>query len=198
MTRSARGLPASIALESLVRSRHLPSVEIEISRALENVENDPPAAVCAANSLLEALLKVYIEDESLEMPSKKVLKSLWKVVQRDLGQNPDQVEDVHIKKVLSGQTSIVDGIAGLRTHASSAHGHGRKRYRIDSRIAKHVVYAAHGFALFLLETWEMRSISRAGENEIDDDERAATVGIPDVLSRIRQGHFASLPARREA
>jgi len=59
--------------------------EVEFQRALATVELDPPAGVTAACSLIEALCKAYIEDEHLELPSKEIIKDLWRVVSKDLG-----------------------------------------------------------------------------------------------------------------
>jgi hypothetical protein len=63
--------PASSSLQELLRSKDLPGVQREFQRALATVETDPPAGVTAACSLLEALFKVYIEDERQELPAKQ-------------------------------------------------------------------------------------------------------------------------------
>ena len=44
----------------------------------------------------------------------------------------------------------------LRTHASSAHGAGRRRYNIEPRHARLAVHAAHTIGLFVLESWAKR------------------------------------------
>jgi hypothetical protein len=64
--------------------------------------------------------------------------------------------DDDLKKVLSGMFSVVDGLGSLRTHAGSAHGHGRLRYKVTSRHARVAVNAASTLAAFVLETWEAR------------------------------------------
>lgn len=50
--------------------------------------------------------------------------------------------------------SIVTGIGSFRTHASSAHGAGRKIYRLKPRHARVAVNSAHSLALFVIETWD--------------------------------------------
>ncbi|MDC4272793.1 abortive infection family protein, partial [Acinetobacter baumannii] len=42
----------------------------------------------------------------------------------------------------------------FRTHASSAHGQGRKLYNIKPRHARLAIHSAHTLALFILETWD--------------------------------------------
>jgi hypothetical protein len=144
------------SLETILHSRDLKGLNDEFDRAIENVEKDPPASLTAACAILESLCRIYIENERLPMPSKETLKPLWSVVQKDLKLDPGAVEDQDIARILSGLTSIVDGIASLRTHAGSAHGHGNPKYRIASRHARLTIHAAHTMATFILETWEFR------------------------------------------
>jgi hypothetical protein len=144
------------SLETLLRSRDIPALDLEVRRALENVERDPAATLTAASSLLESLFKVFIEDEGLPLPADKSVLPLWKVVKEALGLDPKLLEDDDLKKVLQGLASIVDGIACTRTHAGSAHGRGRQRYIAQPRHARLVAHAAHTLALFVLETWDAK------------------------------------------
>ena len=145
--------PPMRRLRELLAGRDLDSVEAEFERALDNLESDPPAALTAACAILESLFKVYIEDHGLSEPSKKTLKPLWKTVQMDLNLEPKSHADEDLRRILSGLASVVDGIAALRTHAGSAHGRGRLRYRIKPRHARLAVHSAHLLTCFVLETW---------------------------------------------
>ncbi len=144
-------------LEDLIRDRDLGGVNDEFERALAGVTGDPGAAVTAACSILEALFKVYISDEKLELPTDQSINPLWKVVQSQLGFDPKAVEDDDLKKVLGGLTSIVQGLGSFRTHTGSAHGRGRPRYKLEPRHARVVVNAAHSLAIFVIESWDKRS-----------------------------------------
>ena len=148
--------PASKSLQELLRAKDLPGVEKEFQRALATVETDPPAGVTAACSLLEALFKVYIEDEGLELPAKQTIGDLYKVVRDHLRLDPAHVAEQDLKRILSGLISLVDGIGALRTHTGSAHGHGRQGYRLQSRHARLAINGAHTLAFFILETWSHR------------------------------------------
>ena len=161
VTSARAALPARQLLDVL-RSRDLGGVNHEFDRALATIATDPAAAATAACAILEALCKVYIEDHDLEMPSKQVLDALWKVVQAHLRLDPKSVEDNDLKQILSGMASITHGLAALRTHAGSAHGRGRVRYRLEARHARLVVNASHTLALFLIETWDAREQAVAG------------------------------------
>lgn len=144
----------SRSLSELIKDRDIPSIESEFNRALENVNSEPREAVSAACNILESIFKVYIDDESLPLPQKQDLQGVWKVVRADLGFDTKLVQEDDLKKVLSGVLSIVDGIGAFRTHASSAHGEGRKLYNIKPRHARLAINSAHTIALFVLETWD--------------------------------------------
>ena len=150
--------PASATLKQALSGGDFHAVTVEFERALESVESDPGAAATAASAILEALFQTYIEQENLTPPNDQSIKPLWSVVQKDLGLNPKDQTDQDVQKVLSGLTSIVDGIGSFRTHAGSAHGGGKKRYRIEPRHARLMVNSAHSLATFLIETWQKRKL----------------------------------------
>lgn len=91
------------------------------------------------------------------MPSKQDLKPIWTIVRKHLGFDPSRIEDQDLQTVLSGLISVVEGIGALRTHASSAHGPGRKIYKLEPRHARLAIHAAHTVTLFALETWKKRT-----------------------------------------
>ena len=97
---------------------------------------------------------MYITDEGLPKPQKQDLQNVWKVVRADLGFDTKLVQDDDLKRVLSGILSIVDGIGAFRTHASSAHGEGRRVYKLKPRHARLAIHSAHTIALFVLESWD--------------------------------------------
>ena len=144
----------SRSLSDLIKGRDLPSIESEFDRALSKVNSEPREAVSAACNILESIFKVYITDEGLPKPQKQDLQNVWKVVRADLGFDTKLVQDDDLKRVLSGILSIVDGIGAFRTHASSAHGEGRRVYKLKPRHARLAIHSAHTIALFVLESWD--------------------------------------------
>ena len=146
----------SRTLDDFIRERDIPALDHEFARALSNVDSNPREAISAASNILESLCKVYIADQGLEMPNKQDLKPVWTVVRKDLGFDPGAVEDQDLQVILTGLLSIVDGIGALRTHASSAHGAGRKQYRLEPRHARLAIHAAHTVTLFILESWQRK------------------------------------------
>lgn len=150
----------SNSLEADIRRRNIPSVNEEFGRALRSVESSPKDSLSAACNIIESLCRVYIEDEGLDMPKRKDLQPLWATVRKDLRLDPSQLEEQDLQKILTGLISIVDGVGALRTHASTAHGAGKKSYRVEPRHARLAVHAAHTVVLFVLETWDNRKGSR--------------------------------------
>jgi hypothetical protein len=146
----------SKTLEDIIRHLDATSINEEFDRALRNVEANPKEAVSAACNLLESICRVYIEDQGLTLPPKQDLQPLWSTVRKDLGFDPSIVEDQDLQKILSGLISTVDGIGALRTHASTAHGAGRKSYRIEPRHARLAIHAAHTVSAFIIESWEKK------------------------------------------
>lgn len=144
----------SRTLDDFIREKDIPSLDHEFTRALSNVDTNPREAVSAASNILETVCKVYIEEQGLDMPAKQDLKPVWTVVRKDLGFDPSVVEDQDLQVILTGLFAVVDGIGALRTHASSAHGGGKKQYKVEPRHARLAIHAAHTVALFVLESWK--------------------------------------------
>jgi hypothetical protein len=144
------------SLEAILRARDLAAVHKEFERALQSVEQDPPAAITAACAIVEALCKTYCEDEGVDLPKEQSIKPLWKAVQSHIGFDPAKIEDDDLKRILTGLASIVDGIGSFRTHAGSAHGRGPKSYRPAPRHARLLLHSAHSLVAFCIETWDAR------------------------------------------
>ncbi len=127
----------SKSLAERIKSEGAKAIEIEFDRAYKAVESDPAAAVTAACAILESVCKSYLEAEGHQAPTKQVLGQLWSTVAEHLGLTPRVIADDDLKRILQGLYSIADGVAALRTHAGSAHGHSpAKTYRLASRHAR--------------------------------------------------------------
>lgn len=135
------------------------TVQMEIARALPNLENDPEDAVTAACSLVEAVCRSILIELELSLPAKRDIDGLVRAVQEPLGLSPSRSDlpadiEADIRQILGGLTSVAKGIGALRTHGGDAHGREKGFRRIDPRIARLAINAASTLALFLIETWE--------------------------------------------
>ncbi|WP_241216136.1 abortive infection family protein [Sphingomonas koreensis] len=135
------------------------TVQMEIARALPNLQDDPEDAVTAACSLIEAVCRSILIELGLPLPARKDIDGLIRAVQEPLNLSPGRTDlpaeiEGDIRQILSGLTSVAKGIGALRTHGGDAHGREKGFRRIDPRIARLAINAASSLALFLIETWE--------------------------------------------
>ena len=87
------------------------TVQIEIARALPNLNDDPEDAVTAACSLIEAVCRSILIELQLPLPPKKDIDGLIRAVQEPLGLSPGRTDlpvDVEqdIRQILGGLTSV--------------------------------------------------------------------------------------------
>lgn len=154
----------SVVIEQLATGAanyEMDTVSRDLERALVSAATDPEDAVTAACSLVESMCRSILIELGAELPPKKDVASLYRAVREPLGISPDRsdipkevLDDV--RKVLSGLTTVIEGIGGLRTHGGDAHGRERGYRRIDPRIAALSIHAASTVALFLIETWQQK------------------------------------------
>lgn len=144
----------SRSLGDMLKELLISEINDEFDRAYKSVDTDPPSAVTAACAIVEAMCKSYIAEHALTLPTKQTIKDLWKVVAKHMKLSPERVEDEDLKRILSGLTSITDGVGSLRTHAGSAHGQAKRTYRLEPRHARLAVHSAHTLCLFAMETWQ--------------------------------------------
>jgi len=146
---------ATRTLSDLIKNRNIHAIDDEFKRAMRNIESNPREAVSAACNILESIFKVYIAEHlHLSMPAKQDIQSVWKIVKADLGLDASVLEERDLQEIVSGIMATVHGIGALRTHASSAHGAGKRIYNLKPRHAKLAIHAAHTVAAFVLETWD--------------------------------------------
>lgn len=140
-------------LAAKLRERDLPGIEEEFDRALGSIGTDARAAVTAACSILEALFKMYLEDERQPLPSDQSVGPLWKEVRKHMKIAPENLQEDDLRKVVGGLSSVVDGVGAFRTHAGSAHGGGRTRRAPEEHEARLAIHASHAVVAFILEHW---------------------------------------------
>lgn len=152
------GSIATLSLQQNVAKRGLSAVEIEIKRALANVESDPLAATHNAGCVLEASLKAYLTHHSISYKEESdTLSDLWKQVVEHIGIHPKELDDKDLKKIASGLFNIVDGTMHLRNKKSAAHGKSEEQLRqstIRPRHARLAIHAAHTVSAYVLELME--------------------------------------------
>jgi hypothetical protein len=149
-TRPAR----SSTFIDLIHALDYAQIRKEFSRAEQNCTSDPPAAIAAASSMVEAACKLYIADHILDLPSKQTIKHLWSAVAKHLLPDPATVADDDTRKIISSFASFVDGLGSLRTHASSAHGRGRVDPKVGPAEALLAINASQTVVLYMMQKWD--------------------------------------------
>ncbi|MFN9003005.1 MAG: abortive infection family protein [Alphaproteobacteria bacterium] len=148
------------SLQENVKKMGLAAIQIEIDRALANVEKDPIAAAHNAGSVMEAALKAYLNHHKVAYKEETdTLSDLWKSVVEHIGIHPKEMDDKDLKKIASGLFSIVDGTMHLRNKKSAAHGKSEaqmKENTIRPRHARLAIHAAHTVSAYVLELIEAK------------------------------------------
>lgn len=145
------------SLKRLLRDPSLDTVGEEFERALLAAESGPPVAITAARAAIESLLRIYVKDKRLAMPSQSgEISLLHTTAMVALGLGSVDKTDKDVRDVLQGLYSVVHGISDLRTHVGSARGRGRRSYRLQTRHARLTVHAPQTFVEFFIETWNYR------------------------------------------
>jgi hypothetical protein len=161
-----KGLSGAIkTLAELLKIHPIEAVEHEIERAIAQVNSDPPGALTAACSLVEAVRKTILEVDGISLPTDQSIKPLWNALSKHLPLDPGGVPVTHplaadMRKVLSGLFTTIEGLGAFRTHGGHAHGRSgaplapNMRSVIQPRHARLAVHSAHTAAIYALETWE--------------------------------------------
>lgn len=148
------GTTSTLSLDESVKKHGLASVEVEIKRALAQIENDPHAAAQYAGNVLEASLKAYLDAKQKTYGTGDTLHDLWKLAVAEIGLRPVDLDNKDLRKIATGLNSIVDGIMHLRNKKSGAHGKSEEQTRnfvIKPRHARLAIHSSHTVAAYVLE-----------------------------------------------
>uniref|UniRef100_UPI0035CF7C3B abortive infection family protein n=1 Tax=Bartonella sp. CL436QHHD TaxID=3243531 RepID=UPI0035CF7C3B len=158
------GLLSMEELKKLIAEKELSAVEIEINRALENIEKDPREAVLFAANLLEASCKAYLDHHSIPYAENahNKLYALWKEVAKKAKIHTDDIKKKNLKNqdldkndlrmIATGLSRIVSGTMNLRNKKSAAHGRSKKDFELINlkpRHARLTFNAAHSLSIYI-------------------------------------------------
>lgn len=150
----AGSISSTISLVESVKKHGLRSVDTEIKRALDQVDEDPYAATQYAANVLEASLKAYLDSKSHIYSPGNSLAELWRDASTIMGIKPKDIEDEDLRKIASSLIGIVTGVRGLRDKKSTSHGKSEdemKKYIILPRHARLSIHSAHTVSAYILE-----------------------------------------------
>ena len=126
-----------------------------------SIEFAPHLAIGTAKELIETCCKKILEERKVPFEKTWDLVLLVKNTNKELKLSPTDIADDKkaaktIKSILNSLTAIVQGLCELRNDYGSGHGKHAKFIGLGPRHAKLAVGAATTFAVFLLETHELK------------------------------------------
>ncbi|WP_375642601.1 abortive infection family protein [Bartonella sp. CM100XJJH] len=176
------GLLSIKELQKRIAEKELSAVEIEINRALENIEKDPREAVLFAANLLEASCKAYLDHHSIPCAenARNNLPALWEKVVKKAKIHPEDMKQENLKNqnldennlenqdldendlkmITSGLYQVVHGTMNLRNKKGAAHGRSKKDFELINlkpRHARLTFNAAHSLSIYILELMDQPS-----------------------------------------
>jgi len=123
-------------------------------KALERRDSDPGGAITSARTLIEAVCKHVLDEESVEYEDDWQLPQLYSAVAKTLKLSPAQHSEDIFKQILGGCHSVINGLASIRNRFSDAHGKGKSGVRPAPRHAELAVNLAGSMATFIIATAE--------------------------------------------
>lgn len=134
-------------------------VRMAWTKSLDRRAVDPEGAITMARTLLESVCKHILEEAGSEYDDSPDLNKLYRQTAELLNLAPSQHTEKVFKQILGGCTSVVEGLGALRNRLSDSHGTGKAGVKPAPRHAELAVNLAGSLALYLLSTWEARSLS---------------------------------------
>lgn len=145
---------ASVSVDTLLNlGNEQMYIQVSWDKAKSKIESDPEGAITSARTLLESCLKYILDSLGTEYKDNGDLNLLYKHARKELNLSPDQHSEADFIKVLSGCTSVVGGLAGIRNNLGDSHGKKIKHYKPSSRHAKLVVNLAGAMSEFVIDTY---------------------------------------------
>lgn len=123
-------------------------------KCFERRINDPEGAITSARTLVETVCKYILENLNEVPDDSGDLKKLYKQTAKILKLAPSQHDELLFKQILTGCSTVVEGLASLRNKLGDAHGHSSKRIKPSKRHAELAVNFAGSLSSFLISTYE--------------------------------------------
>ena len=131
----------------------IPTINSEIQKGLERVQNDPEGAITIGRTVLESTCKFIADKLEVQYEEDIKLPAIYKSISKNLNLSPAQHTEIIFKQILGGCSSIVNGLGTLRNKLGDAHGKGIKKIKPSPRHAELAVNTAGSMSIFLIKTY---------------------------------------------
>lgn len=148
--------PMDEAITETLTTLDSASVQAAWQKALERRNDDPEGAITSARTLLEAVCKHILDEDSISYDDKDDIPKLYGRVAKHLNLSPSQHTEKLFKQILGGAHAVVEGLGALRNKLSDAHARGKKAAHPAPRHAELAVNLAGTMAQFLVATRDAR------------------------------------------
>ncbi|EMY3554994.1 abortive infection family protein [Flavobacterium psychrophilum] len=152
-----------IVNDNLVETKELDRItfeyiHIQINKCNTKIaERDFDGSITNARTLIESICLFIIETKTKQKYEYDGnLLKLYKSVSTILKMSPGDYENEHLRQILSGVFSIINGVSGLRNSHSDSHGNGplKTAFKIDERHAILTVNLAKTISEYLFLSYE--------------------------------------------
>ncbi|CAI9009826.1 MULTISPECIES: abortive infection family protein [Burkholderia] len=120
------------------------------SATIAALHMNPADGLTRSSSFVEAVCEDILRQRGVELPPKQAMKQLIETVIANLEWPDDAQLQEDMKRVMSGVSTLCQGIGALRTHYGSAHGSSAHQPPLDPEFATLAKNAAAAVAIFLL------------------------------------------------
>lgn len=140
-----------------IKDLNIENIQIEVSRAKENVEKDPDDAITAAEGIVVATCKKILSDLNIEYGKTDSPQKMLSSVMAAIELLPDNISEKTrgaeaIKKMLRSMITTVQSMAELRNLYGDSHGKSPGFKGLHPRHARLMLSASESISVFLIET----------------------------------------------
>ena len=146
-----------------VESKELQNVGFEyirdqIVKCEEKISNlDFEGAISNSRTLVESVCSFILEESRIKFKRDGNLIKLHKEVSKVLEMDPSKFNHGHIKQILSGFISIINGLSSLRNDLGDSHGKTQQKYfKPSERHAILAVNSAKVISNYILASWNSK------------------------------------------
>ena len=153
--------PGDLATSDALRSFDVEGVHEIWAKALARRFTDPEGAITTARTLVEAVCKRILDEQSVAYGEAEDLPKLYALTAKSLNLAPDQHTAEPIRAILGSAMNLINGIGTLRNRLGDSHARGGRQVKPSTRHANLAVNCAGALATFLVETFAERKRTQA-------------------------------------
>ena len=129
-------------------------------KAIRRLDDDRDGAVTAARALIEATVKIILDEMTVPYKETWDLPKLYYEAATELGLSPKQHTDVLLRSVFGAAQTVVNSVGELRNQFGDAHGKGNLSFPVPRHHAELAVNLAGSICCFLISAFESATAAK--------------------------------------